>query len=143
MPSRLFPVFGLNLLLLSACATTSSPPAASPDSGQIQGSAFYLERIALPPDVVLDVRLVNTRLADTPLAVVAQQRFEHLQGPPYRFTLNYDPAKLQANMSYSLSATLRGADGHLWFVTDTSVPVIPGKTDIVEFRLIRVSSNSP
>ncbi|MBN8887882.1 MAG: YbaY family lipoprotein [Rudaea sp.] len=139
MSIRLVPLSGLSALLVSACAATSPSATDNRSAAQIHGSAYYVERIALPPDIALDVQLVNTRLADTPLAVVARQRYEHPQGPPYKFTLDYDPAKLQPNMSYALFATLTDADGHVWFVTDTSVPVTPGSKDTVELRMVRTT----
>jgi hypothetical protein len=30
---------------------------------------------------------------------------------------------------------LRGVDGHLLYVTDTRVPVVPGDQKVVEFRM--------
>jgi uncharacterized membrane protein len=52
----------------------------------------------------------------------------------------YDPAKIRANGMYGLHASLRGADGHLLFVTDTRVPVTPGDPKTVEFIMKRVSA---
>lgn len=89
----------------------------------INGSAMYLQKIGLPEGATLRVQLVNTRLADTPTAVVADQTFPVTHGSPIPFALKVDPAKLDARMSYSLSASLRGPDGGLIFVTDTATPV--------------------
>ena len=114
--------------------------AAEPERGQpvIRGRATYLERVKMPPGAVLVVQLVDQQLADTPRAVVASVRLEDVAGPPYAFTLPYDPARLRANGAYGLHASLRGPDGASWFVTDARVPVTPGHPGVVELRMVRV-----
>jgi len=126
------------LLTLAAC---QSPPTGSGAPAQpvaaIHGRAIYLERIAPPPGATLSVQLVDNQLADTPAAVVASADFSDLEGPPFAFTLPYDPAKVRPNGMYGLHAGLRDAQGKLWFVTDTRVPVTPGASAPVEFRMVR------
>ena len=135
MRTSLLAVFAVCFALSSCEAGTKPSPAAN--DAVIRGRAFYLERMMLPPDTVLDVQLINDRLADTPTAVIARQRFTDLKGPPYDFALRYDPKRIEPAMSYSLHASLSTGDGHLEFVTDTRVPVTPGSDAIVEFRLVR------
>lgn len=101
----------------------------------IQGKAMYLQKIGLPEGSTLRVQLVNTRLADTPLAVVADQTFPVSHGSPIPFVLSVDPAKLDARMSYSLSASLRGPEGGLIFVTDTATPVDTTSTATVTLMM--------
>lgn len=133
------------LLGLAACQSpiTAPPPADAPSTprpaAQIQGRASYLERIAPPPGAILSVQLVDLQLADTPAAVIASADVRDLQGPPFAFTLPYDPSKLRANGRYGLHAGLRDAQGRLWFVTDTQVPITPGADTPVEFRMVRAT----
>jgi len=132
---------------LGACQpgpkTTTDPdpsahmPAMSAPTA-IRGRATYLERIKMPPGADLVVQLVDNQLADTPRAVIASVRLVDVAGPPYEFTLPYDATKLRAGGTYGLHANLHGPDGELWFVTDTRVPVTPGSSDMVEFRMVRV-----
>jgi len=49
--------------------------------------------------------------------------------------LDVDPAKLDARMSYSLSASLRGPEGGLIFVTDTATPVDTTSTATVTLMM--------
>lgn len=144
---RTLPIALLAACSLCACQSPPSTPpddaaAATGDSGTteatIRGSAFYREKIRLPPDVELRVQLLDNQLADTQAAVLAQQTFRGMPGPPYTFALAYDPAGLRANGSYGLHAGLYAPDGELLFVTDTRVPVTPGGDAMVEFRLTRV-----
>ena len=136
------------LLGLAACQspTTAAPPAAGEDAPSAQadaihGRAVYLERIAPPPGAVLSVQLIDNLLADTPAAIIASADFPGLQGPPFAFTLPYDASKLRPDGQYGLHAGLRDAQGKLWFVTDTRVPVTPGSSTPVEFRMVRAGSD--
>ena len=136
------PLITACLLALAAC---QSPPtgnaAPTQPAAVIRGRALYLERIAPPPGATLSVQLVDNQLADTPAAVVASADFRDLKGPPFAFTLPYDPAKLRPNGMYGLHAGLRDAQGTLWFVTDTRVPVTPGASAPVEFRMVRAGGD--
>lgn len=139
-------LFAACLLSLAACQSpTAVPPpgdaAVPPQATAIHGRAIYLERIAAPPGATLSVQLVDNQLADTPAAVVASQDFTDLKGPPFAFALPYDATKLRANGQYGLHAGLRDAEGTLWFVTDTRVPVTPGSTAPVEFRMVRAGGD--
>jgi len=143
-------VFALSFLcvLLAAChkpdergATKNESATAPTGEAVIHGRAFYLERIMLPPGTVLEVQLISDRRADAPEIVVAQQKFADLKGPPYEFALSYDRARVPPDASYSLKATLTGADGHAEFATDTRVPVNPANGKLVQFRLVRVPGN--
>ncbi|MEL1264658.1 YbaY family lipoprotein [Pseudoxanthomonas putridarboris] len=137
------------LLALAACqptppapgdAPSGTDPAPAPATASINGRATYLERIAPPPGATLSVQLIDNHLADTPAAVVASAEFKDAKGPPFEFTLPYDPAKLRENGEYGLHAGLRDAAGRLWFVTDTRVPVTPGAAQPVEFRMVRAGA---
>jgi len=138
------------VVALSGCAprTTTPPSPVAPipgdavptESNFIHGRATYLERIKIPPGADFTVQLIDSQLADTPQAVIAETTLQDVAGPPYEFSLQYDPAKLRPNGQYGLSANLRGVDGNLLFVTDTRVPVVPGDQKVVEFRMKRVGT---
>ena len=134
------------LLALAACQPDTpgdgAPAAAVPPAAStaIRGSATYLERMAPPPGATLTVQLIDNQLADTPAAVIATAEFKDPAGPPFAFVLPYDAAKLRGNGQYGLHAGLRDAQGKLWFVTDTRVPVTPGSAQPVEFRMVRTGT---
>jgi uncharacterized lipoprotein YbaY len=135
---------------LAACQSVPAPdrtgtPAARqrPEPAPVvHGRAFHLERMLMPPGAVLEVQLIDDRIADAPgaagSATVARMSYGDLHAPPYAFDLPYDPARVEAGGRYSLRATLREADGRLVFATDARVPVVPGAATPVEFRLVRV-----
>ena len=141
------------LAMLAGCPQETAPMAPAPtadapaadapiptESNFIHGSAYYLERIKIPPGADFTVQLIDNQLADTPDAVIATTTLHDVAGPPYAFALQYDPAKIRANGRYGLHATLRGADGGVLFVTDARVPVTIGDAKPVEFRMVRASA---
>lgn len=106
------------VLALAACAT-AEPPA----SAQVTGSVIYRERILLAPPGVVTVTLADTSLMDAPAKVIATQVIEGATAPPFNFALDYDPAKIVPNHTYTVSARIE-TGGKLRFITDTHTPVI-------------------
>lgn len=129
----------------TAPAPAAPAPAAStadaPRSAHaVTGTATYLERIRMPPGGSLRVQLLDNQLADTPQAVIAEVTHKDVEGPPYAFSLPFDPAKLRPGSQYGLHAALSGPDGKLWFVSDTRVPVDPAANLPVEIRMVRAQA---
>ncbi len=106
-------------LALSACASPQPPTAKA----QVTGSVIYRERTMLAPPGVVTVTLADTSLMDAPAKVIATQVIENATAPPFNFALDYDPAKIVASHTYSVSARIE-VDGKLRFITDTHTPVI-------------------
>lgn len=104
----------------------------------ITGTVFYRERIALPDNAVVTVKLQDVSLADAPAKVIAEHQFETNGAQvPFDFVLAYDTSKIEARNRYSVSARIE-VDGKLRFITDTSYQVITdaNTTDNVNLRLI-------
>ena len=135
---------------LVACRSVNGPeqrpgvaPATPTAHAAVRGRATYLERILLAPGATLDVQLIDDADADASAATtatVSSARWNDLHGPPYDFALPYDATRVVATRRYSLRATLRDAGGHLEFATDRRVEVVPGATEVVELRLVRVGN---
>jgi uncharacterized lipoprotein YbaY/uncharacterized membrane protein len=150
--SSLPSLFGIALAVsLAACqpgndsgaASTAPAPQLTQGAHAITGSAAYRERIMMPPGSSLRVQLIDNQLADTPDAVLSDMTFKDLSGPPFAFSLPYDPVKLRSGGQYGLHASLIGPDGKLWFVTDTRTTVDPAANVPVELQLVRVTSPAP
>lgn len=107
--------------------------------GSIVGTATYRERIRVP-GAQLHVQLIDSQLADTQAAVIAEIRIDDASGPPYRFTLPFDTAKVRDGGRYGLHASLYDGDGRLWFVTDSRTPVTPGQEIAVQLAMVRASA---
>ena len=125
-------------LALTACQT-SAPGASTggttmPDTDarvRIQGEAVYFEKILMPEGARLRVQVIDSQLADTPTAVLAE-RVTTVGNGPYEFEIDVPRERLRANGMYGLHASVSMPDGALRFVTDTRVPVTigPDSTDV-------------
>lgn len=89
--------------------------------GQIEGSVWYQERTALPPNAEILVFLEDTARMDVPSDVIATTSFVPRGGPPWAFSLKYDPQMLQDKGRYVMRARIE-ADGRLLFINNESIP---------------------
>jgi putative lipoprotein len=102
--------------------------AANSLEAMITGTVSYLQRIALPPQAVITVQLVDVSLADAPAEVISRQITEAAgKQPPFNFALSYKPLKIQSNRSYAVQARIE-LDGRLMFISTTRNPVLTGDT---------------
>ncbi|MBB3891210.1 putative lipoprotein [Phenylobacterium haematophilum] len=133
----LYALAPLAALAIAGCASTAPAPVAK---GQVTGSVLYRERIMLPPTATVTVSLADTSLMDAPAKIIDTQVLTG-GSPPYKFTLNYDPAQIVANHTYTVSARIE-VDGKLRFITDTHTPVITrGAPNHVEMIAVGVPQN--
>jgi uncharacterized lipoprotein YbaY/heat shock protein HslJ len=128
----------LLLTALSACSAALTEPA----TGTVTGSVSYRERMALPPNAVLEVQLQDVSLADAPARVIATQRIENPGQVPIAFSLAYDPTAIDPVNRYALQARIE-VDDRLWFINDTHTPVLThGGGDTADLLLVRVAGEA-
>jgi len=101
----------------------------------VSGTVSYLQRIALPPEAVIQVQLLDVSLADAPAKVIAKQTINLGQRQvPIPFELTYDSTKIDEKHTYSLSAKIT-LKGELRFLTDKSYPVVtrgnPARAELI------------
>jgi len=111
------------------------PVNPSPAAGSITGTVSYLERVALPPDAVIEVRLEDVSLADAPAKTIALEKIA-LGGRqvPVPFELKFDRAKIDAKHSYGVGAQIV-VDGKPRFLSEKAYPVLtresPARVEII------------
>lgn len=131
--------FLLLTLLLSAVGCSSARPS---DPAALTGTVTYRERIALPPDAVVTVRLLDVSLADAPSVTLAEQAIRaEGRNVPIPYTLAYDPGRVDARHRYVVRAEIRDGAGALRWTTDTAIPVLTdgAPSDGVEVRVVQVA----
>lgn len=106
-----------------------------PVSGQIRLPAGAI----LPDGADIQVTLVNTLLADTPMAVLARQTLEQPTGSRIGFALEVPADRVEARMIYALSALVRDHGGRVLFVTDFARQVDPRQAEPVVLTLVSVA----
>jgi len=109
----------LALLILAGFA----PAAAASALTEISGEAVYLERIAAPPNVRLEVVLEDISRPGLPAERLGETILEDAGQPPYRFTIEYDPTRIDPLHTYRVAARLYEGDD-LLFITDQVHPVL-------------------
>ena len=128
------------ITLIACCVAISVilSGAAASAMDTVSGTATYRERIALPPDALLEVSLEDVSLADAPAIEIGRIRVEDPGNPPFAFEITYDPEQIDKRHVYAVRATIR-AGGRLIFTTDSVYSVITrGSGHEVELLLRRV-----
>ncbi len=124
-PSRI----SVLLIGLLAGVTGCSTATVVADGGghtarKVTGTVTYRERIALPPTAVVTVQLVDVSRADAPATVLGEQVIEPGgKQVPFAFVIPYDPARIDARMSYAVQARIEDG-GRLLFINDQHYAVI-------------------
>jgi putative lipoprotein len=118
---------------------------APADVATIAGTVTYRERIALPPDAEMLIRLEDTSRADAPSEVIAEGIARIPHQVPISFELPYDPKDIKQTHRYQIRVTIM-RQGTTLFVTDKVHYVLtggaPAKADIV-LRMLNQPSAPP
>jgi putative lipoprotein len=102
---------------------------------EIGGTVSYLARIALPPDAILIIRVLDTARAGAPARVLVEQRYE-LNGAqvPIPFSATIDRDLIGKKARLSVNARIE-QQGKLRFISDRAYPPLkdgqPVPVDIV------------
>lgn len=133
-------IFGLAPLVLGGLLM---PGAVAAEEVAITGEVSYRERMALPPNAVLTVRLMDVSLADAPEAVISEQTIDPAGQVPIKFEIKVDPAVIQPNVNYSLQARIT-VDNSLWFTNDERYAVDPLKAEPAQMvlKMVRQSAGA-
>ncbi len=128
-------------MILAACAMDGGSKSAANGGAQalrVGGTITWRERMALPPDAEITVRLQDVSRMDAPAVVLAEQRFAAAgRQPPYPFELSVDPARIDPRMRYTVSARVE-RQGQLLFINDTAYPVLTqGAGNTAQLVLVR------
>jgi len=105
-------------LLSGGCMSNAAPSEAS-----LTGTATYRERIALPAGAVFEATLEDVTRADAPAEVIGRTRMQSAGNPPFKFSIAYDPARIDPSHRYTVRAKVTHED-RLMFTTDTHYPVL-------------------
>lgn len=91
----------------------------------VSGDIFYRERIVLPPDATVRVRVIRLGSRGAPRPVIAELAFAAPRRVPIPFKLECDPQALEPGASYGLEASI-SRRGTVEFATVEPAPVLAG-----------------
>ena len=106
----------------------------------VSGSVLYQARIALPPESVVKVKLLDISRVDAPAVTVAEQTIVTTgQQVPIPFSLPYEPGEINPDDIYIISADIL-VDDQLRWTTDTQYPVLTrGASSEIDVVLVMVN----
>lgn len=130
------------LAALSGCSVIDdvvpgNPPPPQAQMVTLSGTVAYRERMALPHDAQVTVRIEDVSLADAPARIIASTTFAAGgRQVPLPFQISYDASLLREGNRYAVSARILDAEGRLMWVTDT-FNALPQYGRSVDLRLVR------
>jgi len=116
---------GTVALLAWGCTHQQEGGKAGANAGVVKGTVAYRERMALPPDAVIEVWMTDI----TPGLITTMQVLGQATIPaegrqvPIPFELSFDPARIEPTHTYGLRAAIN-ASGQMLFESDAPMPVI-------------------
>ena len=90
----------------------------------VTGTVTYLQRIALPEDVVVEVKLSDVSLADAPATTIGEQVITNPGQVPIPFEVTYDPAEIDPRNTYAIQVRINDSAGNLLFINTSAYNVI-------------------
>src|SRR5436190_554857 len=109
---------------VNSAATCAGDGDVSTEDNVVSGTITYRQRVALPANAVISVRLIDVSRADTAASVIAEDRIDAGgKQVPISFDLAYERSKIQERTRYVIRAEIRDGD-RLLYTTDMSYPVI-------------------
>jgi len=135
------------LLALVVVALDIAPAfAQGPVPGAVIGTVTYRQRVALPPDAVVEVLLQDSSRADAAARTIGQATIPtHGSQVPIPFRIDYDSAAIDPTHSYSVRATI-SVGGRLLFSSATMYPVLTrgaGSEAAIEVYMILPAGAAP
>jgi uncharacterized lipoprotein YbaY len=127
-------------MILTDCKLDKSPNA---DTATISGTVSYRQRMALPTNAVIQVKLLDITSPQAPIIIAEQSLNLGQRQVPVPFSLQYDPEKINPKHTYSLSATIT-VNNQIWFATETPNPVVTeDKPSHVDLLLQQIAAKPP
>ena len=110
----------------------------APSVETVTGTITYRERIALTPNAVVEVKLVDVSRADALAITIGEQIIENPGQVPVTFEIEYNPADIDDRLTYAIQARIT-ENGELAFINDTRYSVITGGSPThIDMVLVKV-----
>jgi putative lipoprotein len=116
------------------------PPAESADVGDVvvRGTVAYRERIAMPPDAQIIVRVCDVSRADAAAVVLGEQVIDQPGNVPVAFAVAVPGDRIDPRGTLTVAARIV-VGGALRWVSDTHLPVVTrGAPDTVDVWVVGV-----
>jgi len=105
-------------LSISACGDEDMPADNNTATAKIEGTIFYRERIRLPHNVEVEIVLEDVSMADAPSVVLSTLTLNPKNGPPYAFSISYNPQQIDPQKTYALRGSIHAGDNMMFTTMD-------------------------
>jgi putative lipoprotein len=139
-----FPILGFLVLVLAGCAAHRTNDRGPADTeGVVRGTVAYRERVALPPDAVVEVWMTDASPMNLAVPVIAETTVQPRgRQVPLPFELRYDPGRIESDHGYGVKAVIRSG-GRILFQSQAVSPAITkGNPRQVELWLVRAADDT-
>ena len=120
----------------SANRGADGSPSVAATPRRVAVSVTYRERIMIPDNSELDVRIVDVSKGDSAATTVAEKKTKISGAPPYVVSLEIPPELFIDSSRYHARASIMRPDSSAMFATRQGVPVLTmGAGDSVEVVL--------
>lgn len=136
-------------------APTQPAPTAEPTKPVVQptqpievpvstvtGTVTYLQRIALGPNAIVIVKLLDVSRADASSITLGEQIINNPGQVPVAFEIEYDPSEIDERFTYVVRAEIREND-KLIFTTTSSYPVITSGNPVEVELVLEQQAQAP
>ena len=113
-------IFWLLFMVFLFWGTANSKNQGVTSMRKIEGSVWYHERISPPPDAKVIVTLEDVAKMDVKAEKIAETSFTPQGGPPWDFTLEYDPGRIHERGRYAIRARIE-VNGQLMFTSTEQI----------------------
>lgn len=116
--------------------------AAMAQAGTVTGTVTYLERMAVPPGAVLDVRLVDVSRMDVAATTISSMHHA-IDRVPFPFSLAYDDALIDDRMTYAVQASILVAGKAMYRSTESHQVLTRGAPKNIDIVVQRMAPTEP
>ena len=118
--------FGLALVLLPACGGMQ---AQQSEMSTLTGTVVYRERMMIPAGSEVVVRLEDVSKMDVAAELLGETRFVPAGGPPFEFSLQYNPERIVPRHRYAVRAAIYFG-GRLQFTSTEHIDPFTGEQPV-------------
>ncbi len=126
-------------VLFGAAGCSSPKVSRASDGPVVRGIVTYRARIALPPQAVLTVRLMDVTRASAPAVVLAEKSIMNPGNPPLAFELPYPAGAITAETRVVLEARIDVAGRPRFYSNETHAitPASAARLQEVQVDLVK------
>lgn len=108
----------VSALALITLLALLAPAAQAQGTAAVSGTINYRQRISLPANAIVTMQIAEITAGRSGV-IVAEQKFSTNGAQvPFRFTVNFDPARLNQNAAYTIQGNIT-VDGKVVFTTSS------------------------